>query len=153
MSDYDIRLLIPDDDELLLRSAEDVFDELPRPDLVREFLADPRHHIAVALRDGRVVGFASGFHYVHPDKPATLFVNEVGVAEPHRRRGLARRLLEVLFRRGRQLGCGIARVGTEIENVPARRLYATSPRLKSENPCVFYEYDLAGGPTEAPPGR
>lgn len=49
-----------------------------------EFLRDPRHHIAVAIEDGVVVGIASGVHYLHPDKPPELFVNEVGVAPAFR---------------------------------------------------------------------
>lgn len=153
MNGYDIRLLGPGDDAVLLRVADDVFDDPPRCDLVREFLHDPRHHIAVALRDGQVVGFGSAFHYVHPDKPATLFINEIGVAGPHRKRGLARALMDELLRRARHLGCKSAWVGTELENVPARRLYATTRGLKAENSCVFYEYDLTADDPSGPAGR
>jgi len=67
----------------------EVFDNPINAEWTREFLADPRHHIAVAIDDGLVVGFASGVHYIHPDKPAELWINEVGVAPAHRRRGSA----------------------------------------------------------------
>jgi hypothetical protein len=40
---------------------------------------DPRHHLAVAVEANVIVGFASEVHYVHPDKPPELWINEVGV--------------------------------------------------------------------------
>lgn len=47
------------------RVAPDVFDHEPDPELAREFLADSRHHLAVALtQEGQVAGMASGVHYV-----------------------------------------------------------------------------------------
>jgi len=66
-----------------------VFDGPIDPVLTRKFLNDPRHHIVVAIHDEVVVGFASAVHYVHPDKAPQLWINEVAVAPPHRRRGLA----------------------------------------------------------------
>ena len=66
--------------------APDVFDNPIEPEFAKEFLADPRHHIAVAIDRDLIVGFASGVHYLHPDKPLELFVNEVGVAPTHQRR-------------------------------------------------------------------
>ena len=75
-----IKFLSANDVAVFDRVAEDVFDYPVRLDLAAEFLHDPRHHIAVALDGGVVVGMASAVHYVHPDKPAQLFINEVGVA-------------------------------------------------------------------------
>ena len=101
----EIRLLNPDDERVLRQVAPGVFDHDVDPALAAEFLHDPRHHLAVAIENGSVVGFASGVHYVHPDKPAELWINEVGVAPSHQRQGLAKRLLLRLFARGRELGC------------------------------------------------
>ncbi len=67
---------------------------------------------------------ASAVHYVHPDKPPELWVNEVGVATMHHRRGVATSLLRALFDRGRALGCAEAWVLTDDDNGPARRLHA-----------------------------
>jgi hypothetical protein len=39
-----------------------VFDNDIDPRRVKEFLADPRHHMAVALMDDQVVGMASAVH-------------------------------------------------------------------------------------------
>src|ERR1700758_4022411 len=119
-----VRLLEPGDAQILVRVAPDVFDNPVDSDLAAEFLADPRHHIAVAIDDGLVVGSAIAVHYVHPDKPAELWINEVGVAPSHRRRGLGRRALTALLRHGRSLGCVSAWVLTDRDNAAARALYA-----------------------------
>lgn len=122
----EVRLLGPDDGQALARVAADVFDNPVDPNLAREFLADPRHHVVVAIDDGLVVGFASAVHYVHPDKPAELWINEVGVAPTHRRRGLGRRALTTLLRHGRSLGCVNAWVLTDRDNAPAKAMYAAA---------------------------
>ncbi len=75
----EIRLLTIADLAALENAAEDVFDNVDRA-TVSEFLADRRHHICAAIQDGGVVGFAPAVHYVHPDKPTELWINEVGVA-------------------------------------------------------------------------
>ncbi len=138
----EVRLLGPGDTAVLDRVAPEVFDNAVDANLAREFLADPRHHIAVAVADGVVVGFASGVHYIHPDKPAQLFVNEVGVAPGYRRRGIGRRVLALLLGRGEEVGCTEAWVGTEVGNVAARALYARSGGVEDPEPFVLALYPL-----------
>jgi ribosomal protein S18 acetylase RimI-like enzyme len=114
------------DDELVLRNiADEVFDNPPDQALVAAFLADPRHHICAAIEAGMVVGFASAVHYVHPDKPTELWINEVAVAPAFQRRGLARAILETLLSHARSLGCNEAWVLTDEDNAPARGLYGS----------------------------
>jgi aminoglycoside 6'-N-acetyltransferase I len=122
----EIRLLGPGDGDVLARVAPDVFDYAIERELTAEFLADPRHHLVVAIDDGTVVGMASGVHYVHPDKHPELWINEVGVAPTHQGRGIGRGLVEALCARGRELGCGEAWVLTDPGNTAARRMYASA---------------------------
>ena len=119
----EIRALGAGDEAVLANVADEVFDNPIDPALAREFLADPRHHIVVALDAGQVVGFASGVDYVHPDKPAELWVNEVAVAPTHRRRGLGRAVTAALLGVGRARGCKSAWVLTNADNPPAMALY------------------------------
>ena len=105
--------------------AAEVFDKPIDAELTREFLEDPRHHIAVAVDDGLVVGFASGVHYIHPDKPAELWINEVALAPTHRHRGLGKAVLEALLDVGRAQNCTVAWVLTYRNNVAARALYSS----------------------------
>jgi len=122
----EIRLLGSADASVLNNVASGVFDNAIDTRWTSEFLADPRHHIAVALQGEQVVGMASAVHYVHPDKPPELWVNEVGVAPSYQGMGIGKRLLAALFAHGKSLGCAEAWVGTEESNVAARRLYAAA---------------------------
>jgi ribosomal protein S18 acetylase RimI-like enzyme len=139
----DIRHLGPDDEQVLRHVAAGVFDHDVDPALASEFLRDPRHHLVVAIEDGSVVGFASGVHYVHPDKPAELWINEVGVAPSHQRRGLGKRLLQAIFARGRELGCREAWVLTSHANGPAVRLYEAAGGVDMADPPVMFTFRLA----------
>jgi ribosomal protein S18 acetylase RimI-like enzyme len=137
----DIRLLGPTDAAVLDRVAADVFDGPIDPRWTSRFLADPRHHLVVALDDGVVVGMASAVDYVHPDKAPQLWINEVGVAPSHRRRGIGRRLVDALLERGRALECTEAWLGTEEDNLAARRLYESAGSVSE--PFVLYSFPLA----------
>ncbi len=138
----EIRVLGPDDVGVLADVAPDVFDHAVDPRFAAEFLKDTRHHLAVALDAGTVVGMASALHYVHPDKPPELWVNEVGVAPAYRRKGIARRLLSALFDLGVEMGCRTAWVGTEEDNEAARRLYEDAGGRAEA--FVMYSFDVTG---------
>jgi aminoglycoside 6'-N-acetyltransferase I len=137
-------MLGPGDGPILARVATDVFDGPIVATLTDEFLSDPRHHLAVAIAEGEVVGFASAVHYVHPDKRAQLFVNEVGVAPAWQRRRIGSRLLEALLARGRTLGCVEAWVGTEAGNIAARALYKSAGGVEDPEPFVLFTFPLEG---------
>ena len=126
MSRVDIRLLCPSDATVLDRLAPEVFDHDVQPDWCEDFLADPRHHLVVALADDIVVGMASAVDYIHPDKAPQLFINEVGVSPAYRRQGIGRRLMERLVELATELGCTEAWVLTDAENAAANRLYAAA---------------------------
>jgi aminoglycoside 6'-N-acetyltransferase I len=121
----EIKALQRGDEAILMNVAPEVFDNPLNPDLTREFLADSRHHIAVATDDGLVVGFASGIHYVHPDKPPELWINEVALAPAHRHRGLGKAVLKALLEVGRAHKCTAAWVLTYRNNVAAMKLYSS----------------------------
>lgn len=120
----EIRVLGPADEDVLANVAPEVFDNPIDAELTREFLADPRHHIAVAIDGGVVVGFASGVHYLHPDKRPELWINEVAVAPTHQRRGLGKSVMRALFEVGKAEGCTGAWVLTDRDNAAAMALYA-----------------------------
>jgi len=96
--------------------------------------------MAVAIDEGQVVGMASAVHYLHPDKPPELWVNEVGVAPSHQQQGVGQQLLGALFAHGRGAGCREAWLGTEVDNTAARRLYAAVGG--NEQPMVYVTFEL-----------
>lgn len=143
----EIKLLGPQDAGVLENVASDLFDDPINFPRTAEFLADPRHHLAVAIEDGLVVGFVSAVHYVHPDKPRPeLWINEVSVAETHRGQGLATRLLRLLFEAGQHAGCATAWVLTDRANTAAMRLYATAGRAQAPTDHVMFTFELGADP-------
>ena len=104
----------------------------------------------MAVENGLVVGFVSAVHYVHPDKPCPeLWINEIGVAETHRCRGLGTRLLHAVFAVARELGCAEAWVLTDRANTAAMRLYAAASNTEGPTDHVMFTFKLVGG---TPPG-
>jgi len=140
----EFRLADPRDAGTLLAAADDVFDHPVDAALAAEFLADPRHHLAIAIDDGRIVGMASGVHYIHPDKAPELWVNEVGVAASYRGRGIGRRVLGALLDHGRALGCREAWLLTDDANAAARRMYAAAGGRETP-PQIMINFDLEKG--------
>ena len=139
-----IRLLDAGDAKVLEKVAAGVFDHPVDPRWATEFLTDPRHHLLVATDSGTLVGIVSAVHYVHPDKPPELFINEVGVAPSHHRQGIARALLVAMLQHGRTLGCTEAWVGTEETNSAANGLYRSVGG--TPEPFVLYSFPLNGRP-------
>lgn len=134
----EIKVLGPHDAGFLANVASGVFDDPLDAQRAAEFLADPRHHLVVAVDRARVVGFVSAVHYVHPDKPRPeLWINEVSVAATHRRRGLAKRLLAALLAAAKPLGCAEAWVLTDRANAAAMRLYSAAGATAPSDHVMF----------------
>lgn len=139
----EIRRLLPGDDALFDRIAEEVFDEPVDASRLAAYLTAPGHLFIAALSDGTMVGQCAAVIHRHPDKPTELYIDEVGVSPAFRRQGVARRLVEAMFTLGRELGCEEAWVGTEPDNGAARGLYETlaTPAAPAES-FVMYVYKL-----------
>jgi ribosomal protein S18 acetylase RimI-like enzyme len=138
--EVEIRRLTAADATILTRVAAEVFDEPVDAARVTAYLAGPGHMMFVALAETEVVAQCAGVIHRHPDKKTELYVDEVGVAPAYRRQGLARKMLDEMFALGRSLGCEEAWVGTEHDNLPARRLYET--RGSVAEPFVMYVFAL-----------
>ena len=139
---FDIRPLDRASASLLDNIAPDVFDNAIDPNSLAAFLADPRHLMFLAVEDGVVVGMASAFEYIHPDKPPQLFINEVGVAPSHQRRGIGRRLIEALVHAAKARGCSNAWLGTATDNTAAQACFAAVPGATKPQPFLLYEWPI-----------
>ena len=130
------------DDAVLASVAPGLFDNPVDPSLAKQFLADPRHHMAVAIEAGVVVAFASGVDYIHPDKPREFWINEVGVAPTHRGRGLGKAVLAALLEHVRGLGCREAWVLTDTDNPAANALYRSLGGNAASGVSCGYEFQF-----------
>jgi aminoglycoside 6'-N-acetyltransferase I len=139
----EIRILRGGDEAVLEHVAANVFDDPIDPQRAKEFLNDPRHHLAVAIDEGIVIGFASAVHYVHPDKQQPqLWINELGVSPSHQNRGIGKSLLRALFEVARDLGCVEAWVLTERENGPAMHVYESLGGEEAPEETMMFTFHL-----------
>jgi ribosomal protein S18 acetylase RimI-like enzyme len=118
----EIRVLRPGDDGLVA-AASHLFDGPARPDATARFLAEDGHHLLIAYEEARSVGFVSGVEVTHPDKGSEMFLYELAVEEPFRRRGIGRALVERLAAVAREAGCYGMWVITDEDNEAARATY------------------------------
>jgi ribosomal protein S18 acetylase RimI-like enzyme len=106
-----------------VRSAAHLFDAPLRSDATRRFLTEPNHHLLVAYADREPLGFVTGIELTHPDKGTEMLLYELGVDEPHRRRGIGRALVRALGALARERGCYGMFVLTEPRNEAALATY------------------------------
>lgn len=140
----EIRLLGPDDAHVLDDVDPDTFDGPLIERWTTAVLANPTHHLAVALDGARVVGMASAVHIAQPDKAPRMYVDEVGTADAYQRRGVATALMDTLLDHARTLGCTSVWLLTEEDNAPARAFYAAIGGTEGEAP-VYITFDLETG--------
>jgi ribosomal protein S18 acetylase RimI-like enzyme len=135
----EIKLLAPADSDILNNVAKDVFDDPIVISSAREFLVDPRHRLVVALDNITVVGFVSAVIYLHPDKPGPeLWINEIGVAPTHQRKGIGKTLLQAILDGAKQSGCTEAWVLTDRANIAAMALYKSAGGVEElPDPTMF----------------
>lgn len=138
-----VRILGQHELDALDHVAPGVFDGPIAPALRDEFLRDSRHHLAVAVTsEGLVVGMASAVHYVHPDKPPQMFINEVGVSPEYQGQGIGRRLVQALLERAVELACTEAWVLTEASNTAAMALYRSAGGSPADSPSIMFTFSL-----------
>lgn len=114
----------PGEEALLTPILPGVFDNPVDPETARAFLANPDNHLIVAREDGAIAGFVSATRLIHPDKPGgELFVQEIGVAPPCQRRGIATQLMRALFEAARAQGCKLAWLAVDTDNAAALAFY------------------------------
>lgn len=129
---FAVRRITAGDEAAFQHVAPEVFDEPVDTERLRAYLREPGHLMVLAFDGELVVGQCAGVVHRHPDKPTELYVDEVGTASTHRRRGIARAMLAALFAWGRELGCEEAWLGTELDNEAANTLYRSERPVEDE---------------------
>jgi ribosomal protein S18 acetylase RimI-like enzyme len=117
-----IRRVGPGDRDLVERAAA-LFDQPLRDDAIDRFLAADDHHLLLALDGDEPVGFVTGVELTHPDKGGEMFLYELAVDEPARRRGYGTALVEALLAIARERGCRGMWVLTDDDNQAALGAY------------------------------
>ncbi|MFG2434327.1 GNAT family N-acetyltransferase [Streptomyces sp. NPDC048508] len=124
-----------------LTAAEYLFDNPVRPEWARRFLETQGHHLFLAYERDDPVGFVSGVETVHPDKGTEMFLYELAVAEPFRRRGIGRALVRELASLARERGCYGMWVGVDTGNDVALAVYRSADG-KDDGTCTVVTWDF-----------
>ncbi len=111
-----IHLITRANTSVLARIADDVFDDDIQHDLLAAYVSDPRHAMLVAEEDGLIVGQIRGNVHLQPDRTPDLYIDNLGTAPSHQRRGVATQLIQALVAWGESRGCTYVWVATEPEN-------------------------------------
>lgn len=139
--DIKIRLATIDDLAAMEKVGDNLFDNPVKRNRTTEFFSDSRHHLILAFKGDEVVGMASGFHYVHPDKDPQLFMNEVGVIDAYQNQGIGRELVKALWNYAQSIGCKEAWIGTEKSNIAAQKCYIAADGMPDDEPFIVFEFD------------
>jgi len=137
----EIRLAIPGDEDSISKAAP-LFDHLPRTWETQVFLEHDDHFLWLAYQDRKPVGFLSSSIYRHPDKIDEMFIHEIGVAEPARRQGIGRELLDTAKRQALRCNCNNIWVLAELRDDPALAFYRSLGR-PTETPSVMFTWSLS----------
>ena len=122
------------------RVEDGLFDMPIEPERLADYLADPGHHLIVAVSRDRVVGKISAVLHKRPDKASELAIDEVVVAPGFRRQGIGRGLLSAMMKLGARLDCDEAWLATDLRNGAARALY--EPRASYGDPFLIYVFSI-----------
>jgi len=137
-----IRAIRPGEGATLVAAAR-LFDSPPDLAVAERFLVTAGHHLLIAFDGQTPAGFVSGVELTHPDKGTEMFLYELAVDEPFRRRGIGRALVEALIRIARDRGCYDMWVLTDDDNEAALATYRTSG-TSAESSHVMLTWDLSG---------
>ncbi|WP_330339870.1 GNAT family N-acetyltransferase [Streptomyces sp. NBC_00557] len=122
-------------------AAEHLFDHPVRPEWAERFLTTAGHHLLLAYEEGAVAGFVSGVETWHPDKGAEMFLYELAVGEPYRRRGIGRALVLRLAALARERGCYGMWAGVDAGNDVALAAYRSAGG-KGDGTCTVVTWDF-----------
>jgi ribosomal protein S18 acetylase RimI-like enzyme len=124
-------------------SAARLYDGAVRPEAVDRFLADPTHHLLLAVDGEQTVGFVSGVEMTHPDKGTEMFLYELAVDEAYQRRGVGTALVRALADRAVRAGCYGMWVGTEPDNDAAQATYRAAG-ASAPDPTATFVWTFSG---------
>ena len=127
--------------ELILMFGFDTADNsLPDDHYIAKMLDRPEFHVLVALHDKDLIGGLTAYEMMMFKRETTeMFLYEIEVDELYRRKGIGTALIEFLKEICLAKGIFEIFVGTEKDNLPARKLYATTGGEADED-SIWFSY-------------
>ncbi|HEV2953543.1 MAG TPA: GNAT family N-acetyltransferase [Candidatus Dormibacteraeota bacterium] len=134
-------------DEAAVEQLGPCFDQPVSPTAATRFLESDTHHILVAYEGDTASGFITGVEMTHPDKGTEMFLYELSVDEPFRRRGYGSALVRALAELAQQRGCYGMWTLADDDNDAALATYLAAGGTRESAP-VMLSWDFGVGPAE-----
>ena len=132
-----VRLLSSGDEETLITAARKFNGVELNAGRAREILADPAFIMVVAETDDKLAGRIYG-HVLHRLDQNDLFLYEVDVDEPERRKGVGRSMLDFVTALCQERGFGEWFVLTELANEAGNALYGSAKAAIEGSPANVF---------------
>jgi ribosomal protein S18 acetylase RimI-like enzyme len=140
IGDIEIVEITAENQSLMNNIADDLFDKPVQSRLLKSFLAEKTHWLVAAVLDGLVVGKTTAMVHRRPDKEDELYLDEIDVIPDLRRKGIAKMMLRKILEMADARGCEECWLGTEKDNIPARKLYESNGAKPEEFVLYYLEY-------------
>ena len=145
---YTIKKLFPADLDQARQLLEEWYRDdgiinprLPSDVYLQKLMSRESFHVYVALEGEQVIGGLSAYELDMFDEEVTeMFIFEIGVNKHHRKRGVARMLIEALEATCREKGIKVAFVATFMDNEAARQLYTSTGGTMEVVPLFTYNW-------------
>lgn len=135
----DLQKIVFDIQQAKWVSASEVFPEDYSVEDLKDFLVRTESVFVVAYNAEQFAGMASAKILNKPSGDMWLYVDEVDVCENMQRKGVGTALMNYLFQFAKDCGCEEVWLGTEIDNLPANKLYTSLQPSEIQN-FVGYTY-------------
>jgi ribosomal protein S18 acetylase RimI-like enzyme len=146
---YEIRRFQPGDEQLALQVVRDLMpaDERdgrePTIPHLRHFLAQDANYLIVASAGSAPVGFLTAYRMPALSCDASMvYIFEIEVAPPHQRQGIGKQMINLLKALCQDGDVEDMWVGTENDNIAARRLYESTGGICSYPDSCEFTYQL-----------
>lgn len=146
---YGIRRFQPGDEQLALQVVRDLMPEDERdgrePTIrhLRHFLAQDANYLIVASAGSAPVGFLTAYRMSALSCDASMvYIFEIEVAPPHQRQGIGKQMVNLLKALCQEDDVEDMWVGTENDNIAARRLYESTGGICSYPDNCEFAYQL-----------
>lgn len=127
---------VTDPDHLLHSIAPEVFDESITGEYLTGYLASPHTMLYLAFHNHKIIGQIQAFIQLHPDKPADLYIDNLGVTPEFQRYGVGTQLIAAVLKAGRERGCRSAWLSAEADNEVVRAFY-TAQSFRGKTMLLF----------------
>lgn len=104
---------------------------------LKQFIVDPSRFYLIASMDGELAGAVHGYALLHPTGVTYLYVDEVDTIKQYRRQGVAKAMMEEVFRMAKEMDASEVWLGTEHDNEPAKALYLNLGPTEIENGPIY----------------